>query len=562
MSSAVGKIKELCILIVSMVVVWCSQLATAAAPGNDPLIVKTETGLVQGVDDAGLRVFRGIPFAAPPTGQLRWKAPQPPLPWEGVRSAAAFGPRCMQTGTGLMSEDCLFVNVWTPADPDANRGHSKLPVLVWVYGGSFTGGSGNIAPEALARTGVIVVSFNYRVSTFGFIAHPQLSAESSAGVSGNYGLFDAMAALRWVRDNIDAFGGDPKSVTLFGQSAGASVITLLQISPLAKGLYQKVILESPGSMRHMKNLEQSEALGLSLGSDIAALRSLPANQVPLIQNLGGGTAIRALFQPRIIGGTQDGCVVPSEEREAFESGNVNVTPLLVGSNTNEGISFTGNYLVNTIPAYVSYLNDPIIFGSFGGTALQLYPVASDSAVRRAIADSFADSQFHFGTRGVARAMSRLEGNVYRYFFNRRASGTGEDPVHGAELNYVFGRVTNTAPYNGQDVALSMAMMDAWKRFAITGNPNGGAINNWPQYDARTDPLLILGDTFDTVGFGFGRSNVNLDFVGEVLAATKGAATPTSKKIQSACTCEHQNVNKHGNGGLHPFGAVCQGTKTR
>jgi len=459
-----------------------------------------------------------------------------------------------------MNEDCLFVNVWTPADPSAKRGHHRLPVLVWVYGGSFTGGSGNIVPEALARTGVIVVSFNYRVGTFGFIAHPQLSAESFAGVSGNYGLFDAMAALRWVRDNIDAFGGDAKNITLFGQSAGASVITLLQVSPLAKGLYQKVILESPGSMRHMKNLAQSEALGLTLGPDLAVLRSLPANQVPLIQNLGGGTAIRALFQPRIIGGTQDGCVIPTEEREAFESGNMNVTPLLVGSNTNEGISFTGNYLVNTIAAYHSYLNDPIIFGSYGATALQLYPVSSDSEVRRAVADSFADSQFHFGTRGVARAMSRLEPNVYRYFFSRRAGGTGADPVHAAELDYVFGRVTNAAPYNEQDVALSAAMMEAWKRFALTGDPNGGAINNWPRYDARTDPMLRLDDTFDTVGFGIGRSNVNLDFVGDVLAATKGPGTPTSKKIRSQCTCERQNANIHNNAGRHPFGAICQGPK--
>ena len=526
------------------------------AKDKDALVVKTEAGLVQGAEDVGLRVFKGIPFAAAPVGDLRWKAPQPPAKWEGVRQTTSFGPRCMQAGSTAMSEDCLFINVWTPTDPTVKHGAKKLPVLVWVYGGSFTGGSGNITPEALARTGVIVVSFNYRVSTFGFIAHPQLSAESPAHVSGNYGLFDAMAALRWVRDNIDEFAGDRKNITLFGQSAGASVITLLMISPLAQGLYDKVILESPGSMRHMKNLDQSEALGLTLGPDIAALRALPANQVPLIQNLGGGTAIRALFQPRVIGGTQDGCVIPTEEREAFESGKVNATPLLVGSNTNEGISFTGNYLVTTIPQYVAYLNDPITFGTFGPTALQLYPVAEDSQVRRAVADSFADSQFHFGTRGVARAMSQLEPNVYRYFFSRRASGTGDDPVHGAELNYVFGRVTNSPPYNAQDVTLSQAMMEAWKNFAETGNPNGGAINNWPQYNAKTDPILSLSDTFDTFGFGIGRPNMNLDFVGQVLAATKGASTPTSAKIQRQCTCLHAPKAR----GVNPFGAVCEGNR--
>ena len=544
-------------------VAWVTALS-APALGADPLVVTTEAGMVRGVADNGLRIFRGIPFAAPPVGNLRWKAPQIAVRWAGIRNAAAFGPRCMQTGAGV-SEDCLFVNVWTPAPASNNWGRyvgPKLPVLVWVYGGSFTGGSGNITPEALARTtGVVVVSFNYRVGTFGFIGHPQLSAESPAGVSGNYGLFDAMAALRWVRDNIDAFGGDAKNVTLFGQSAGASVITLLQISPLAKGLYHKVILESPGSMRHMKNLAQSEELGLTLGTDIAALRALPANQIPLIQNLGGGTDIRALFQPRIIGGTQDGCVLPMEEREAFEAGIMNKTPLLVGSNANEGVTFTGNYLVSnppgaTVSNYIAYLNEPVIFGpTYAGTAFQLYPVSQDSEVRRAVADSFSDSQFHFGTRGVARTMSEHVANVYRYFFIRRASGTGQDPVHSAELNYVFGRVTNAAPYNAQDVLLSQAMMDAWKRFAETGNPNGGLINNWPQYDARTDPLLILGDTFDQVGFGFGRPNVNLDFVGEVLASTKGPSTPTSPAIQAQCTCAHYVINPAT--GAHPFGAVCK-----
>ncbi|MGZ5694462.1 MAG: carboxylesterase family protein [Burkholderiales bacterium] len=182
------------------------------------------------------------------------------------------------------------------------------------------------------------------MSTFGFIA-PSTSAESSAHVSGSYGLFDAMAALRWVRSNIDEFGGNKKNITLFGQSAGASVITLLMISPLAQGLYDKVILESPGSMRHIKNLQQSEQLGLSLGSDIAALRALPATQVPLIQNLCAGAAIRALFQPRVIGGTQGGCVIPTEEREAFESGSVNATPSLVGSSTNESIGSRGRVAV-------------------------------------------------------------------------------------------------------------------------------------------------------------------------------------------------------------------------
>ena len=555
---------KLCNSFISVPMLALACLCSATARAADPLVVTTEAGFVKGVSNAGLRVFKGIPFAAPPVGNLRWKAPQIPVRWAGIRNATAYGPACMQAPNVPKSEDCLFLNVWTPAQGSNNWGRHvgpKLPVMVWVFGGSFHSGSGNLAPEALASRGAVVVSFNYRVSTFGFIGHPQLSAESAAGVSGNYGLMDVMAALRWIRDNIDAFGGDPDNVTVFGVSSGASVITLLQISPLSKGLYHKVILESPGSMRHMKNLGQSEALGLTLGADIAALRALPANQIPIIQNLGGGTAIRPLFEPRRIGGTQEGCLVPMEEREAFEAGIMNKTPLLVGSNADEGTVFTGNYPVSnppgaTVSNYISYLNEPVIFGPiYAGTALQLYPVSADSQVRRAVSDSFSDSQFHFGTRGVARTMSGHVPDVYRYFFNRKKSGTGADPLHGDEVPYVFGNVTAAAPYNAQDVALSQAMMDAWTRFAATSDPNGNLINNWPRYDARTDPILILGDTFDQVGFGVGPSNVDLDFIGDVLAATKGPSTPTSPAIQARCTCEHYVVDPKT--GAHPFGAVCK-----
>jgi carboxylesterase type B len=239
---------------------------------------------------------------------------------------------------------------------------------------------------------------------------------------------------------------------------------------------------------------------------------------------------------------------------------MNKTPTLVGANSNDGVTFTGNYLVSnppgeTVSAYISYLNDPAIFGPmYASTALQLYPVTQDSDVRRAVADSFSDTQFDYGARGVARTMSVYVPNVYRYFFTRKAGGVGDDPVHGAELNYVNGKVS-TAPYNAQDVALSMAMMDAWKRFAQTGNPNGGLITNWPPYNAATDPLLILGDTYDQVGFGYGRPNANLDFDGMVLAATKGPSTPTSPEIQARCTCSHYPVDPVT--GAHPFGAVCK-----
>jgi carboxylesterase type B len=204
-----------------------------------------------------------------------------------VRPAMDFGPACMQTGDLRKSEDCLYLNVWAPGSALGGTSDARgLPVMVWTFGGSFTNGSGDIDGSALARKGVIVVSFNYRVSTFGFLAHPQLSAESAQRASGNYGLLDAVAALRWVGKNIHQFGGDSNRVTLWGVSAGASVITALMASPVTSGLFHQVILESPGAMRHWKSLRDAEEQGLSVGRDISALRRLPTSEIPLIQNLG------------------------------------------------------------------------------------------------------------------------------------------------------------------------------------------------------------------------------------------------------------------------------------
>jgi carboxylesterase type B len=241
--------------------------------------------------------FKGIPFAAPPDGELRWKPPTPPARWSGVRSAMEFGPACMQPGDLRKSADCLYLNVWEPASAfEARRSSQRLPVMIWTFGGGFTLGSGDFDATPLARKGVIVVSFNYRVNTFGFLAHPQLSAESPQRVSGNYGLLDAIAALRWVRANIGAFGGDVNRVTLWGQSSGASVITALMISPAANGLFRQVILESPGAMRHWKSLPEAEQQGVSLGRDIIALRRAPAADIPLFRNLrrqGRPASVRA-----------------------------------------------------------------------------------------------------------------------------------------------------------------------------------------------------------------------------------------------------------------------------
>ncbi|MDH2240076.1 carboxylesterase family protein [Pigmentiphaga sp. GD03639] len=493
----------------------------AGSPGGNPPgeplppgIARTSAGLVRG-DVGEIVSFKGIPYARPPVGDLRWRPPADAEPWEGVRDALAFGPACIQAGSRVQSEDCLTLNVWVPRE-SLDRGE-KLPVLVWVYGGSFVGGSGDFEAEGLARKGAVVVSMNYRVSTMGFMAHPGLSAESPEGTSGNYGLLDIAQSLKWVRKNIANFGGDAGRVTVWGQSSGASAITALMVSPRSDGLFDQVILDSPGAMRHWKTLAEAEQDGIAIGSDIGQLRKLPADQVPVIQNTGGGTAVRALAEPRVIGPVLDGVVLPLEERPAFERGQARAVPVLVGYNTDEGASFTGGYQIRTVDAYRAYLKDPKIFAEFGDEAFSYYPVSSDSEVQRAISDSFGDNQFVFGTRGIARAMAAQGQPVYRYWFRRKGNGgTGADAVHGAELPYVRADARlDAAPYTADDVKLSRMMNDAWFRFVSTGDPNGGEVTNWPRYDTRSEPVYVFDAATEIVN---GPRNDRLDFIGRVDAA--------------------------------------------
>lgn len=461
--------------------------------------------------------FKGIPYARPPVGELRWRAPVEPPPWDGTRDATAFGPACLQTANRPQSEDCLFLNVWAPRS--AIGAAQKLPVVVWVFGGSFHGGSGDIDGVPTAQRGVVVVSMNYRVSTFGFMAHPGLSAESPDKVSGNYGLLDIMQSLKWVKANIASLGGDPDRVTIWGLSSGASAITAVMASPRSSGLFQRAILQSPGSFRHWKTLAQAEQQGLGLGADIAALRALPAAQVRLIQNTGGGSTIRAMSDSRVIGPVLDGQVLPLEEQPALESGQMALVPILVGTVTDEGSPFTRNYPVTSVDAYRHYLSEPRIFGDLGAEAFKLYPVDSDAEVKRAIAMSFGDIQFWFGARGMARAAAAKGLPAYRYHFSRKTQGgAGADPVHAGELNYVFGSPRLAAPpYTADDLRISHAMGDAWVRFAATGNPNGGLIQTWPRYENASEKVFVFDTAFSVVE---GLRNAELDFIGRFKAGAR------------------------------------------
>jgi para-nitrobenzyl esterase len=299
--------RALRLLFIGAIAIACGSIETVAQPvGTATKVVQTRFGAVAG-DGWDILAFKGIPYAAPPVGELRWKPPAPPASWEGVRTTTKFGADCMQkpgssTRASSISEDCLTLNIWAPA----NSAQNKLPVMVFVYGGSFINGSGSrplYDGEALARKDVVLVTFNYRTGVFGFLAHRLLTQESSHNSSGNYGLMDIVAALNWVKENIAGFGGDPGRVTIFGESSGASAISLLLTSPLTEGLFERAILESPGAMRPISNLEVAEKAGEVIGNDLERMRSLSASEV-LAMNDRMVPAVRSLTTPRGTGADQ------------------------------------------------------------------------------------------------------------------------------------------------------------------------------------------------------------------------------------------------------------------
>jgi para-nitrobenzyl esterase len=359
--------------------------------------------------------------------------------------------------------------------------------MVWIYGGSFVGGSASAFDgSALARKGVIVVAANYRTGIFGFLAHSQLSAESSHRSSGNYGLLDQIEALRWVRRNIAAFGGNPHALTVFGESAGGSSVSLLLTSPLARGLFDRAILESPGAMRPINNLSDAETAGRAAGTDIATLRIKSAREV-----LALGTSLlpaeRNLSRPRALGPIADGWVIPSDDRTAYSSGRVSRVPIIIGGNTDEGRLFTQAWPIRTLAQFQDYVK-----ASFGDQAAQimaLYAPQNDSDVPASLSQLFADTQFNLGYDGISDAMSSLGSPVYRYRFTRNIRG--QSPTHAAELPFVFGNVAGPEWSDG-DRRMSNMIMDMWVQFARTGNPNGPA-HRWAPYTSTNRTYLEFGD---------------------------------------------------------------------
>ncbi|MBC5783696.1 carboxylesterase family protein [Ramlibacter sp. USB13] len=464
--------------------------------GSSYATLTTHAGALRGRRSDDGAVFLGIPFAAPPVGALRWRAPQPVQAWTGLRDALAFGPDFPQAPdphfrAGRQDEDCLYLNVWTPT----LAAGAKLPVLVWFFGGGFSSGSGSDVRTdgaRLAAEGAVVVSVNYRCGLFGFLAHPALSAESEHGVSGNYGLLDQVAALAWVRDNIAAFGGDPERVTPFGYSAGAASLSLLLTSQAARGLFQGAILQSPGAARPLAGLQDAERAGMALGIDLAALRALAGAEV-LARTSLLMPAVRGLTTPRVLRPVRDGWLLREDERSAFHAGRFEALPLLVGSNVDEGSLLTRAWPVDTVAAWRQQVEAN--FGAAADEAASLYPARSDAEARGAVAAMFADTQFNYGTRLLAQSMAPREPRTWKYLFTRRRPGQQDGPHHGDEVGHVFGTLEASGPgrHDAVDTALSAAMRKAWVAFAATGDPNTAGAPRWEPYRPAADNHLVLGD---------------------------------------------------------------------
>jgi carboxylesterase type B/inosine-uridine nucleoside N-ribohydrolase len=457
-------------------------------------IVQTTGGAVAG-SEGNVRAFKGIPYAAPPIGSLRWRPPQPPVPWQGVRDASRFGEDCEQvpyvipTGQSA-SEDCLTVNVWTPA----HRSGERLPVMVFVYGGGFIGGSAAYPlydAAKLAAHGVVVVSFNYRVGVFGFLAHPQLSQESPQHASGNYGLLDQIAALNWVKANIAAFGGDAGRVTAFGESAGAVSIAVLMTSPLAHGLFSQAILHSP-TLPPLASLAAAERRGAALGSDVVALRQVSAAELLTHNGEFFVPQTRKIMPFPFPAPIVDGYVVPRQPRAVFQDGVAHAVPAIVGIAADEGRMFTAN---ETVAGYQAWLRDA--FAPVADQLLRLEPATTDASARTAVATLRGDATFGESARLIARGIAPHQPRTFFYLFSHSVAGAAQPATHSEILPFLFGSLDEPSfirhpPAEDADWQLSAAIMQAWTRFAERGDPNGADLPHWPAYERGGDPYLEFG----------------------------------------------------------------------
>lgn len=466
-------------------------------------VVHAPAGAMAGTSEGSLRIFRGIPYALPPVNEARWTPPQPMPTWRGVRQTTSFGPACVQLtraansvyayDVGAMSEDCLTLNIWAPANA------RNAPVLIWIHGGSLTSGSSNEAMydgAHLAERGVVVVSINYRLGVLGYLAHPTLSAESSEGVSGNYGLMDQIEALRWIDRNIAAFGGNPDNVTIAGESAGALSVLYLMAAPAARGLFTKAIVQS-ANMMMVPDLREDRAgmlsaensgthLGASLDADLAALRAMDAHRLT-------AAAVSAGFAPRP---TIDGRVLTDQLVDVFDRGEQAPVPVLVGFTSGEALTFPA---LTPRPTSTSAEYEQTIRERYGDLAedfLALYP---SSDMQQSIYAATRDGIAGWASQRLAIQQTAQGQNAFLFYFDHSypaADAAGLHAFHASELPFVFGTLEHfpinwpPVPDEPEEHALSQAMIGYWTSFARTGQPHADGAPDWPAYGTGRAYMLF------------------------------------------------------------------------
>jgi para-nitrobenzyl esterase len=465
---------------------------------NAPKVIteaKVAQGKVKGSRQHGIGTFMAIPFAEAPVGDLRWKAPVPKKAWDGVFDATKTGPMPPQQTRSMpgrpgpnVSEDCLYVNIQTPAASSKD----KLPVLVWIHGGGFiTGDANSNDGTSFAKQGIVYVSLSYRTGALGFLALPELSAENERGISGNYGLLDMIEGLKWVKENIKAFGGDPTKVTIMGESAGAIAVSMLCASPLAKGLFRGAISESGGSFcpvdsvrfdnNGIRDVPGAEKFGVDFMHRIGASSLAELRQMDWSKWVGDTPSIG-------VGGfwpTVDGYVLPDDQYKMYEAGNYNDVNVLIGTNSDEGAMFSRP---TQLDKYVADIKAE--YGPFADRMLELYPATTDEETYGALSDIFRETAFSWPTWAWANLQNKTgKGKVYLYYFDQFNENGGmfgmpgrkpRGANHASELSYVFASSWGR-PFEGGDKAVSDAMNTYWGNFVKTGDPNGEGLDNWPVY---------------------------------------------------------------------------------
>lgn len=487
-------------------ILFVAACVTMPSVAQSQIVVDAPAGSVRGYAEDGIEIFKGLPYAAAPVGNLRWRPPVELPAWDGVREATEFGPSCIQPGSyppsiyfddpGQQSEDCLSLNIWLPENAE------NAPVFVWIYGGALTNGASSFSMydgAELARRGLVVVSINYRVGPLGYLAHPELSAESEDGISGNYGLLDQVAALRWVNRNISAFGGNPDNVTIAGESAGALSVMYLMASPNARGLFHRAIAQSaymlstPELSEERFGMPSAESVGTWLEGElhaegIAELRAMGARQLT-------NASLRAGYVPW---GTVDGQVLPRQPVDIFDDGEQAPVPMIAGFNSGEIRSL--RRLLPPAAANAEEYEAAVRtgYGEFADIMLRFYPSAN---IDEAMLATTRDAMYGWTAERLAAKQTALGVPGYLYLFDhgyRDADQAGLHAFHASEIPFIFGTTRQTPPLwpeiprNAAEQSLSRAMTDYWASFATTGVPVAEGQSNWPPYSEDESYMYFAG----------------------------------------------------------------------